>query len=302
MQKEYSLYAFMHAHDSRMSAAEKWADWIGRTTTAEAVLDPCTANRLAATLDWEPSFEVDSLLPYAWHWLYFQELVAASGLGPDGHPRPGITMPPAVPPRRMWAAGRIDFVAPLRLGRTATRSSTIKSITPKDGRTGPLVFVTIDHALHVDGETAVLEEQSVVYREPAAPSGGDSPAAPLDADFSDTWQLDNAALFRYSALTFNSHRIHYDADYARDVEGYPGLVVHGPLLVTLLLHVASSRGIDLASVRYRAVSPVFLPDAFTVNGRRDERELALWATSASGHLAMNATAITTDTTQQEIDR
>lgn len=280
-----------------MSPESEWADWVGRTAISEVELDPAPANRLAVTLDREPSFEVGSFLPHAWHWIYFHELVAASGLGADGHPRPGITMPPGVPPRRMWAAGRIDFIAPLRLGQTVTRTSMIRSVTPKDGRTGRLVFVTIDHTLRVGDDVIVDEEQSIVYREPAAPSRGTSPADPGDADFSDAWKLDNAAVFRYSALTFNSHRIHYDADYARDVEGYPGLVVQGPLLVTLLLDAAARRDVQLASVRYRAVSPIFLPEPFTVNGRHGGQELALWATSESGHLAMTATA----TTRQVLD-
>lgn len=288
----------MTDHDRCMSPENEWSEWIGRSTSSNALLDPAQANRLAVTLDREPGFKIGDAVPPAWHWLYFHDLVAASDLGPDGHPKLGVTMPPSLPPRRMWAAGRIDFVAPLRLGQEATRTSTIRTVTPKDGRTGPLVFVTIDHVLHVDGETRVREEQSVVYREPTAPAGGTSSLAPEQTDFSETWQLDNAALFRYSALTFNSHRIHYDADYARDIEGYPSLVIHGPLLLTLLLDAATQRGIDLASVRYRAVSPVFLPEAFTVNGRHDDDALALWATSASGHLAMDATA----TTQKEIGR
>lgn len=280
-----------------MSSSDPWSGWTGRRTTSQAVLDPGQANRLAVTLDQTPDFAVGDALPPAWHWLYFHDLVPATDLGPDGHPRPGVTMPPSLPPRRMWAAGRIDFVAPLRLGQEVTRSSTIRTITPKDGRTGRLMFVTMDHELEAGGEIGVREEQTVVYREATAPAAGSAPPAPDAPDFSETWRLDNAALFRYSALTFNSHRIHYDADYARDVEGYPDLVVHGPLLLTLLLDAATRRGIDLESVRYRAVSPVFLPDPFTVNGRHDDDGLALWAASSSGRLAMDATA----TTRQEID-
>jgi 3-methylfumaryl-CoA hydratase len=262
------------------------------------VLDPRQANHLAVTLDREPSFVVGDALPPAWHWLYFHDLVPASGLGADGHARLGGQMPPSDLTRRMWAAGRIDMMSTLRLGANATRTSTIRSVVPKEGRSGRLLFVTIDHAVHVDDTTVVLEEQTIVYRDPSAPAAGEAPMAPSDAEFSDAWQLDSVALFRYSALTFNSHRIHYDGEYARDVEGYPGLVVHGPLLATLLLDSASRRGLTVETVRYRAVSPVFLPDGFTVSGRQGDVALSLWATSATGQLAMQATA----TTRQEIDR
>lgn len=275
-----------------------WSEWVGRTTSSTAVLDPAQANRLAVTLDREPTFAAGDPLPPAWHWLYFHELVPASDLGADGHPRLGILMPPSTLTRRMWAVGRIDFDDRLELGQTVTRTSTIRSVAPKDGRSGALLFVTIDHVLRVGDRAMIREEQTVVYCEPSASNGGVSPPAPHDADFSDVWQLDSAALFRYSALTFNSHRIHYDADYARGTENYPGLVVHGPLLVTLLLDAARRRGLDLAHIRYRAVSPVFLPAAFTVSGRRHDDEVALWATSATGHLAMDATA----TPRQEIAR
>lgn len=296
MSREYSTGDIINIHDEGM--VKDAAEWIGRTTTGEDVLEPAQANRLAVTLGREPTFVAGDILPPAWHWLYFHELVPGSDLGADGHPRLGTTMPPSALSRRMWAAGRIDFVAPLKLGQTVTRVSTIRSVTPKDGRSGALVFVTIDHDMRVDDRLHLQEEQVVVYREPSEPADGASSSAPEDADFTDTWQLDSAALFRYSALTFNSHRIHYDADYARDAEGYPGLVIHGPLLVTLLLDAAARRGVDLASVRYRAVSPMFLPNGFTVSGRHDDDGLALWAASSTGHLAMNATA----TTRQEIDR
>jgi 3-methylfumaryl-CoA hydratase len=281
-----------------MSSLLEADDWLGRTTTTVVTLSPGPANRLASTLDRETTFKVGDVLPAAWHWLYFHEVVAASDVGLDGHPRLGVTMPPSKLTRRMWAAGQIEFVTPLELGKTVERTSTIRSITPKSGRSGELLFVSVEHDLRVDGISAVREQQTIVYRDPAAPAGGASFAAPTDEDFADTWQLDNVTLFRYSALTFNSHRIHYDADYARDAEGYPGLVVHGPLLVTLLLDAAAQRDIDVAEIRYRAVSPVFLPDAFTVNGRRDDGEVALWATSATGQLAMKATV----TPRQENNR
>ncbi|MFF7476974.1 MaoC family dehydratase N-terminal domain-containing protein [Streptomyces sp. NPDC008092] len=268
-----------------------WKDWIGRSTTTTAWLDPEQANRMAVTLDREPSFKAGEALPPAWHWLYFHDIVQARNLGGDGHPALGVTMPPVPLPRRMWAGGEFTFHEPLPLGVTATRTSTIRSITEKHGRTGPLFFVTVDHDVEADGQPAVSEVQTIVYRElPTEPVLVGGPVAPTDAEFSETWHLDSTALFRYSALTFNGHRIHYDADYSRSVEGYPNLVIHGPLLATLLLDLAVHEGRPLGSFRYKARSPLFLPDAFTVNGRRDGRRTSLWAASLDGRLAMEAEA------------
>jgi 3-methylfumaryl-CoA hydratase len=270
---------------------DTWESWVGRTTTRSAHLDPDQANRMAVTLDREPCFESGDLLPPAWHWLYFHDLVGASQLGADGHPALGVTMPPVPLERRMWAAGSLTFERPPRLGDTATRTSVIADIVPKQGSTGPLYFVVVRHEISVDGRPRVQEEQTIVYRELAVgPSSGMPVAAPTDGTLTRRWSLDSTALFRYSALTFNSHRIHYDADYARDDEGYPGLVIHGPLLATLLMDLARDDGGELASFTYRARSPLFLPEEFTTNARRDGRGAVLWAASAEGHLAMDATA------------
>ncbi|MFK0113598.1 MaoC family dehydratase N-terminal domain-containing protein [Streptomyces sp. NPDC091217] len=268
-----------------------WKDWIGRSTTSAAWLDPEQANRMAVTLDRAPTFKAGDALPPAWHWLYFHDIVQATSLGGDGHPALGVTMPPVPLPRRMWAGGDFTFHEPLPLGVTATRSSTIRSISEKHGRTGPLFFVTVDHDVEADGRPAVSEVQTIVYRElPTEPTLIGGPVAPTDAEFSETWQLDNTALFRYSALTFNGHRIHYDADYSRSVEGYPNLVIHGPLLATLLLDLAVHQERPLRAFRYKARSPLFLPDAFTVNGRREGQKTSLWAASLDGRLAMEAEA------------
>lgn len=266
-----------------------WKDWIGTSRSSTAWLDPEQANRMAVTLDRKPAFTSGDVLPPAWHWLYFHDVVRASDLGEDGHPALGVTMPPVPLPRRMWAGGELEFRFPLRLGTTATRISTIRSVTEKHGRTGPLFFVTVEHDVRVDEQTALREGQTIVYRElPTEPASTDGPPAPDSPDFSDTWRLDNTALFRYSALTYNGHRIHYDADYSRAVEGYPNVVIHGPLLATLLLDLAVRHERPLALFRYRARSPLFLPDAFTVNGRRDGTTSALWAASPDGRLAMEA--------------
>ena len=265
-----------------------WESWVGRETRTNAYLDPAQANRMAATLGREPNFTEGDALPLAWHWLFFHDVVPAGKLGDDGHPALGVTMPPVPLPRRMWAGGRLEFVTPLPLGAQAERVSRITSILPKEGRSGKLVFVTVDSEVIVEGETTLRERQDIVYRELVSAGSAEPPRAPDGADFADTWELDSTALFRYSALTFNGHRIHYDVDYARDVEGYDNLVIHGPLIATLLLDAAMRNGHDVESFAYRAKSPLLLPDAFTVNGRVDGGEGNLWAATPEGRLAMDA--------------
>src|SRR3954454_8145675 len=203
------------------SHSSELGSWVGRVTKSTVLLDADQCNRMAVTLDRPPSFADGDPLPPGWHWLYFHEAVEASRLGQDGHPALGVTMPPVPLDKRMWAAGALTFHESPRLGQSATRTSTIRDIRQKDGRTGALYFVTVDHEVSVDGRgTAVTEEQSIVYRALDAESSGKPPAAPTDQEFSRRWELNTTSLFRYSALTFNAHRIHYDADYARDVEGY----------------------------------------------------------------------------------
>jgi 3-methylfumaryl-CoA hydratase len=276
------------------------AAWVGRRSTATAWLDPAQADRMNATLDREPGFRPGDELPPAWHWLYFGETVRAGELGVEGHPRLGLRLPPVGLPRRMWAGGTLTFRRPLLLATTVEQVSTIRAVTPKQGRSGPLVFVTVEHALRElgpegndgdSGDAALVEEQTIVYRAPDA-----APAAPAEpppdqaepAAFSRSWALNNVALFRYSALTFNGHRIHYDADYCRDVEGYPGPVVHGPLLATLLLDLAAEHRRPLGRFSYTARSPLFLPEPFTVNGRPDGEATRLWVTGPGGRTAMQA--------------
>jgi 3-methylfumaryl-CoA hydratase len=280
------------------------AAWVGRRSTAQAWLDPAQADRMNATLDREPGFRPGDELPPAWHWLYFFDTVRAGELGPQGHPRLGLRLPPVGLPRRMWAGGTLTFHRPLLLATTVEQVSTIRAVTAKRGRSGPLVFVTVEHVLRelgpeVDddggtGDAALVEEQTIVYRPAPTPdadtSAPDSAPAPGEAAFTRSWALDGVALFRYSALTFNGHRIHYDADYCRDVEGYPGLVVHGPLLATLLLDLAAGHGRPLGRFSYTARSPLFLPEPFTVNGRPDGDATRMWVTGPDGLTAMQAQA------------
>jgi 3-methylfumaryl-CoA hydratase len=266
-----------------------WQQWIGKSSMSEAQLHAEQANHMAVTLDRDPSFRVGDALPPAWHWLYFHDIVKASDLGLDGHPKLGVVMPPVPLPRRMWAGGSFVFHAPLRLGDTVEKTSIIRSITAKEGRSGPLYFVSVEHTLRTQGAVNLVEEQTIVYRA-LTPDATTSPAqiAPIDADYAQHYTLDSTALFRYSALSFNGHRIHYDVDYCRAVEGYPNLVIHGPLIATLLLDLYIRHGPPLKQFRYRAKSPLFLPHTFAVNGKTEGQSSRLWASDHMGGLAMEA--------------
>ena len=268
-----------------------WVDWLGRSRISEAHLDVEQANRMAVTLDRAPHYQLGDALPPAWHWLYFHDLVRAVDLGDDGHPRLGVVLPPVPLPRRMWAGGRFVFHIPLRLGDTVTRTSVITSITPKTGRSGSLYFVIVEHRYATRGVLNLVEEQTLVYRDwgREGQSGRVQPA-PTDADYQRRYSLGSTTLFRYSALTFNGHRIHYDADYCREVEGYPNLVIHGPLIATLLLDRYVQQGQPLTRFSYQARSPICLPHALTVSGRTSQLGAVLWASDDAGGLVMEAEA------------
>ncbi|HEX9686887.1 MAG TPA: MaoC family dehydratase N-terminal domain-containing protein [Burkholderiales bacterium] len=270
--------------------------WIGRTESRADVVAAWPAVALAATLDRrDPEPKPGDALPPGWHWLFFLEAAPASELGPDGHPKRGGFLPPVALPRRMWAGGRLEFRRPLRVGDAIRRDSAIVSIEPKQGRSGRLVFVTVRHTVSAGGEPAVVEDHDIVYREAAKP--GDplppSQSAPRDALWRREVVADPVMLFRYSALTFIGQRIHYDLEYCRDVEGYPGLVVHGPLQVILLLDLArrhESRPVK--RLEYRAHRPLFHFERFTVNGNAapGASQAALWTADPAGNYAMAATA------------
>ena len=280
---------------NRMTNAD-WQQWVGRTESHADEVTRVPVQALAATLDRDDPLPIaGDPLPPLWHWLYFLPMCRQSDLGPDGHPQRGGFLPPVPLPRRMWAGGRLTFVAPLRIGDAIERTSTIVDVTAKEGRSGPLVFVVVRHAIGGPRGPAIVEEHDIVYR--AMPAAAEHavapPPAPADATWSRTVRPDDVLLFRYSALTFNGHRIHYDRRYVTQVEGYPGLIVHGPLVATLLLDLVRRQIPDAVVTRFsfRAVSPLFDVAHFTVNGRRaDDGSLALWAANADGGLAMDATA------------
>jgi 3-methylfumaryl-CoA hydratase len=277
--------------------SETWNDWIGRKETVTDTITPVPAMALAAILD-RPPFPIahGDLLPLPWHWVYGIPLVRQSEFGSDGHPKRGRFLPPIRPPRRIWVGSRIASQRPLRIGEQVERVSTIESIETIDGRSGTRVIVRLHHAWRPKGDDVALEEwQELVYCDP--PPAGDvphAPAAPVQKiDWSRMIKPDTVLLMRYSALTFNAHRIHYDLAYATGVEGYPALVVHRPLLATLLLD-ALQRARPGASIRgftFEDRWPLFHDQPFTVNGRDEGNgRFALWAASIQGELAMQATA------------
>jgi len=269
-------------------------DWVGRECIREDVLAPFPAQALAATLDRSDSPQIGDNLPPTWQWLYFNESARLSELGRDGHPQTGGFLPPVPLPRRMWAAGEFTCEQPLRIGVMAERHSQVLSVELKQGSTGSLVFVTLEHQTRQDGQRCLLEKQHLVYREmPAGPSPL-PPSVPASqvADFQVAWQPDPVLLFRYSALTFNGHRIHYDRDYATAEEHYPGLVVHGPLLATLLAEQVTLHlpGVPLSAFQFRALRPVFDADRLLLCGKRSGDSLTLWTQNREGLVTMSATA------------
>ncbi len=273
--------------------------WIGKEESHQDILHVEQARLLQATLDQQPDLKTGEVLPPTWQWIYFASGARQSVLGRDGHPKRGEFLPPVPLPRRMWAGGRLGFSKPVQFGETITKTSRIEDVSIKSGGSGPLCFVVVRHSFYgSDGSERFWEEQDLVYLEDPAPDA--APARPKQppatAQWSETIAPDPVLLFRYSALTFNSHRIHYDREYCRDVEGYPGLVVHGPLSATLLadLAVRKSDGRALASFSFRAVAPLFDTQPFTMHATLDDKAGGkggdFWTQTPQGHLAMQARA------------
>lgn len=268
--------------------------WIGKQETVEETISAEPLHRMRATLDLEPeTTKAGAEIPPLWHWAYFLEPVRASELGRDGHAELGDFMPPVPLPRRMWAGGKVSFNAAIRVGETARRESTVRDVRLKEGRTGKLCFIEVEHCIFVGTEMRLSEIHNIVYRDSKQPGEDDilPPEAPKDAQWTQKVIPDSTLLFRYSALTFNGHRIHYDLDFCRQQEGYPGLVFHGPLTATLLLQLASENnpGKALEAFEFRAYSPLFDNAPFTLNGKMDGANAEMWASNLDGRLAMKAT-------------
>jgi 3-methylfumaryl-CoA hydratase len=274
-----------------------WDNWIGRTASQHDRLTPALLHRFRATID---SGETGEVAPQGIHWALCTPDAATGQLGDDGHPRrtdsPDSFLPPIPHPRRMWASSKMEFSAPIRVNAQVDRTSTIAAITEKAGGSGSLVFVDLVHETSADGQLAVRETQTLVYREATAAKPDPAPAI-VEPDF-DSWHFHRnltpgeALLFRFSAITFNSHRIHYDAPYAIHEEGYRGLVVHGPLLASLLLDLAGCQfGYNsLKSYSFRAQSPAFAGEPLHLVGKREGDMLTLAALGGDGRTCMLAEA------------
>jgi 3-methylfumaryl-CoA hydratase len=280
-----------------MSVAEKpYTDWIGNTEAIEDTISPSPARLLQMTLDdTRTTIGNGDPLPPIWHWCYFLEAAPQSTLGPDGHPPRGGFMPPVALPRRMFAGGRSKFIAPLRIGAPARQTAEIKSVVEKEGRSGQLCFVTVTYTTEQDGTTCIEEGRDYVYREEGAPVSAPEPVElpPVpEGSWSRTITPDPVMLFRYSALTFNGHRIHYDQPYVTQVEHYPGLIVHGPLIATSLLElVRRNQDRPVVGFSFQARSPIFDLAPFrvvAVPGEGDDVDLK--AEGPDGTLSMQATA------------
>ncbi len=276
---------------------ENWQRWVGRTEDASEVVDLLRARALQATLDeTDAPLKAGGPLPPLWHWLYFWTLSPYSTLGPDGHAARGEFLPPVHLTRRMLAGGRLKVLRPLALGAMATRRSTIAEVSRKRGRSGELVFVTIHHEISDKSGPCIQEAQDVVFRHAAKP-GEKLPQgerAPAILPWRHQVTPDPLLLFRYSALTFNGHRIHYDKRYATEEEGYPGLVVHGSLLATLMAGLVRRQAPErqVTGFEFRAHRPVFDTAPFTAGGRlaKDKASAELWIADSSGTLAMTGKA------------
>jgi 3-methylfumaryl-CoA hydratase len=273
--------------------------WVGKSETLHDDIAAAPVRGLSATLDRDdPRPVTGTALPALWHWLYFLPQALQSEIGPDGHPRRGGFLPPAPLPRRMWAGGRLHWLPtnPLRVGDVVQRVSTIASVAHKAGRSGDLLFVTVRHEVHNATGLALTEEHDIVYRSAALP--GDPVPAPLAAETGAPWQRevapDDVLLFRYSALTFNGHRIHYDRRYVTEVEGYPGLIVHGPLIATLLLDLLRRHLPDafVVSFNFKLLRPTFDLQPFRLNAQpsADGNSVRLWAQDHAGWLTLQGTA------------
>ncbi len=271
------------------------SEWVGRTEETDELISLAPVQAAAATLDdTSTEFMTGSALPALWHWFFFLPRVPQSRLGPDGHPQRGGFMPPIELPRRMFAGARMRFLKPLIIGKPARRQSVIREVSEKAGRTGKLAFVSVWHEIQQDAGICIEEEQDIVYREAGAPV-----TAPELREFAPapagSWSRmitpDPTLLFRFSALTFNAHRIHYDRDYATAREGYPGLVVHGPLTAVLLMELVRSHSPrPVSTFAFRGLEPLFDLAPFRLVGTPEGQRVHLEAQGPDGKTTMTAEA------------
>ena len=270
--------------------------WIGRTEQVTDVVTAHLVKGLRATLFMEIGApKPGDAAPWTAHWCLAQPVYPMSQLGPDGHPTRGGFLPPVPLPRRMWAGGELEFFEPLRVGDEMTRSSRISDVTMKSGSTGVLCFVSVEHAITTARGTAIRERQDIVYRDMSAPQAAapaKAPPPPPAAKHRESHMADPVLLFRYSALTFNGHRIHYDRDYVTRVEGYPGLIFHGPMQAAFIVELAAKLhgGTAPKKLGYRGLQPLFEGSEFTVNANDTPVGMELWIANSAGQPTMKGTA------------
>ena len=270
--------------------------WIGRSEEKTDIVTAHLARGLRATLFMEIGEpKPGDAAPWTTHWCLAQPVFPMSELSQDGHPTRGGFLPPVPLPRRMWAGGEIEFLEPLCVGDESTRTSRIADVTVKSGSTGTLCFVAVEHTVTSPRGVAIRERQDIVYREitSGAPAGAKAPPPPPKAQHRETHVSDPVLLFRYSALTFNGHRIHYDRDYVTKVEGYPGLIFHGPLQAALIIEMAARLRAGKAPKKftYRGLQPLFEGTEFSINANETEAGMELWTANAEGQPTMKGTAV-----------
>ena len=268
------------------------SDWIGRTQSVADIITQSGVDRFCATIGCESHL---GIVPLGYHWCLGLPDNPMHELGEDGHPKKGGFLPPVELPRRMWASSKVEFLRPLTIGETIKRHSSIAQVTEKDGKTGALVFVEVEHQTEVGGKTAINERQTIVYRQ-ASSSAALLPEDNAEAVYKEcekNWQVieqlkpDTRLLFRYSALTFNSHKIHYDLPYAKSQELYPGLIVHGPLMATFVLQLASKQG-DVSEFSFRAMSPAYCDQSLLIAANFQQKGGELATIGGDGRTCLSA--------------
>lgn len=267
--------------------------WIGRSEAATDIVTAQLVKGLRATLFQEVGDpRAGDAAPFTVHWCLAQPVFPMSMLGLDGHPTRGGFLPPVPLPRRMWAGGEIEFLQPLRVGDESTRTSRIADVQVKSGSTGTLCFVSVEHSISSPRGVAIRERQDIVYREMTSSAPATAKAPPPKAQHRETHVSDPVLLFRYSALTFNGHRIHYDRDYVTEVEGYPGLIFHGPLQAALIIEMAAKlrSGKAPKTFTYRGLQPLFEGTEFSINANETDAGMELWTANAEGQPTMKGTA------------
>jgi 3-methylfumaryl-CoA hydratase len=269
--------------------------WIGRTSEATDVVTAQLVRGLRATLFMDIGDpKAGDASPFTTHWCLGQPVFPMAELGPDGHPARGGFLPPVPLPRRMWAGGELEILEALRVGDEVTRVSRISDVTMKTGSTGVLCFVSVDHTVTTPRGVAIRERQDIVYRDvsPASATPAKPPGPPPVAQHRETHMADPVLLFRYSALTFNGHRIHYDRDYVTKVEGYPGLIFHGPMQAAFMVELGAklNGGRPPKKFSYRGVQPLFDGSEFSVNANKTDAGMDLWTANSAGQPTMKATA------------